>query len=379
MKYPYLTRLTWFALAIASFCTFVPSLNAQTSDAQATDSQSWTKTTESNTANTNPTRTTESHNQSAKGTVDKQTVERIGTDGHYEPYYDIEKESVQVNGTTTRTIERTFARDASGQRILTQVTEEEKQSLSGGGEKVVRTTSNASLDGRLQVAQREVTDTKKISPEVQEKNTTVFLSDGQGGMAPTMQVQEREKRSPDHTVQVQTSTLLPDGSGKWQVHERKERTVKEDGKDRTTEEQVSREDINGKLAPVSRTLGKESETAAGEKKSVTETYSPDVSGSADANLQLSQRVTTVKRPGTEGAKATEKRIEQRSLVDPAAGLQVTTKTLDTVQPNSSGARETTSIQVRDVSGDFTVVSFDTQKSDNVHAVDVEIAPQNKAK
>jgi hypothetical protein len=311
--------------------------------------------------------------------VDKQTVERMGTDGHYEPYYDIEKESVQVNGTTTRTIERTFARDASGQRILTQVTEEEKQSLSGGGEKVVRTTSNANLDGRLQVAQREVTNTKRISPEVQEKNTTVFLSDGQGGMSPTLQVQEREKRSPDHTVEVQTSTLLPDGSGKWQVHERKDRTVKEDGKDRTTEEQVSREDINGKLAPVSRTLGKESETAAGEKKSVIETYSPDVSGSADANLQLSQRVTTVKRPGSEGAKATEKRIEQRSLVNPAAGLQVTTKTLDTVQPSSSGARETTSIQVRDVSGDFTVVSFDTQKSDNVHAVDVEIAPQNKAK
>lgn len=379
MKYPYLTRLTWFTLAIASFWMFVPSLNAQASAAQATDSQSWTKTTESNTANTNPTRTTESHNQSAKGTVDKQTVERLGTDGHYEPYYDIEKESVQVNGTTTRTIERTFARDASGQRILTQVTEEEKQSLSGGGEKVVRTTSNANLDGRLQVAQREVTDTKKISPEVQEKNTTIFLSDGQGGMAPTMQVHEREKHSPDHTVEVQTSTLLPDGSGKWQVHERKERTVKEDGKDRTTEEQVSREDINGKLAPVSRTLGKESETAAGEKKSVIETYSPDVSGSADANLQLSQRVTVVKRPGSEGAKATEKRIEQRSLVDPAAGLQVTTKTLDTVQPSSSGARETTSIQVRDVSGDFTVVSFDTQKSDNVHAVDVEIAPQNKAK
>jgi len=311
--------------------------------------------------------------------VDHQTVERLGADGHYEPYYEVEKESVQVNGTTTRTIERTFARDASGQKILTRVTQEEKQSLPAGGEKVVRTTSNADLDGHLQVAQREVTDTKRINSELQEKNTTVFLSDGQGGMAPSVQIQQREKRSADHTVEVQTSTLLPDGSGKWQVHERKESTIKEDGKERITEEQVLRPGDDGKLAPLSRTLGKESETVAGEKKNVVEIYSPEVSGSTDGNLQLSQRVTVVKRAVSDGAQTTEKRVEQRNMVNPAAGLEVTTKTLDTVQPGSSGTRETTSIEARDVSGSFTVVSFDTQKSDNVHAIDVDMAPQNKAK
>ncbi len=380
MQRPPLIKLAWFTAAILLFCMFIPCVGAQTSDTQASEPQSWTKTTESNTANTNPTRTTESFQKSANGTVDHQTIERLGADGHYEPYYDVERESVQLNGTTTRTIERTFARDASGQRILTRVTQEEKQSLPDGGEKVVRTMSNADLDGHLQVAQREVTNTKKINPELQEKNTTVFLSDGHGGMAPSMQIQQREKHSSDHTVEVQTSTLLPDGSGNWQVHERKESTIKEEGKERTTEEQVLQAGDDGKLATVSRTLDKESEPAAGAKKSIIETYSPDVSGSApDGNLQLSQRVTVVKRAGSDGAQTTEKRIEQRSLADPAAGLQVTTKTLDTVQPGSSGTRETTSIEARDVSGDFIIVSFDTQKSDNVHAVDVEIAPQNKAK
>lgn len=375
-----LNKLTWFTAAIISFCIFVPSLRAQTSGDQASEAQSWTTTTESHTANTNPTRTKESHRQSATGTVDKQSVERLGADGHYEPYYDIEKESVQVNGTTLRTIERTFARDGSGQKILTQVTEEEKQSLPAGGEKVVRTTSNADLDGHLQVAQREVTNTRKISPDVQEKNTTVFLSDGQGGMAASLQIQQREKRSADHTVEVQTSTLLPDGSGNWQVRERKESTIKENGKERTTEEQVLRPGADGKLAPVSRTLGKESETAAGETKNTIETYSTDISGSApDGNSHLSQRVTVVKRAGSDGAQATEKRIEQLNPVDPGAGLQVTTKTLDTAQPGPSGTRETRTIEARDVSGSFTVVSFDTQKSDNVHAIDVDLAPQNKAK
>ncbi len=380
MQSPPLISLAWFTVAILLFCTFIPSLGAQTSDAQTSESQSWTKTTESHTANTNPTRTTESHQKSANGTVDHQTVERLGFEGHYEPYYDIEKESVQVNGTTTRTIERTFARDASGQKILTRVTEEEKRSLPAGGEKVVRTTSNADLDGRLQVARREVTDTKRVNPEVQEKNTTVFLSDGQGGMAPTMQIEQREKHSADHTVEVQTSTLLPDGSGKWQVYERKEGTTKEDGKERTTEQQLSRQDAEGKLEPVSRTLGKESENAAGEKKNTVETYSADIPGVApDGNLRLSQRITVVKRAASDGAQTTETRMEQLNGGDPTAGLQVTTKTLDSVKSGSSGTQETTRIEARDVSGDFTVVSFDTQQSDNVHAINVEIAPQNKEK
>jgi hypothetical protein len=380
MQCPSLIKLASFTAAILLVSTFTPFLAGQTSDAQAGEPQSWTKTSESQTENMNPTRTTESHHKSANQTVDSQTVERLGADGHYEAFYDIEKESVQVNGTTTRTIERTFARDASGQRILTRVTQEEKQTLPAGGEKITRTTSNADLNGHLQVAQREVTDTKKISPELQEKNTTVFLSDGQGGMAPSVQIQQREKRSANHTVEVQTSTLLPDGNGKWQVNERKESTIKDNGKDRTTDEQVSREDINGKLTPTSRTLSQESETAAGEKRNVVETYSTDVTGSApEGKLPLDQRVTVIKQAGSDGAQKTERRVEQRNLVQPDSGLQVTSQTLDTVKPGSPGIGEATKIEARDVNGNLTVVSFDTQKADNVHAIDVDIAPQNQPK
>jgi hypothetical protein len=195
--------------------------------------------------------------------VDSQSFERLGPDGHYEPFYDIEKESVQVNDTTIRTVERTFNRDGNGQRVLTQVTEEEKQRLPSGGEKVVRTTSDADLDGHLRFVQREVADTQKPSPDGQEKKTTIFLSDGMGGMVPSMQFLEHEKHNSDHTVEVQKSTLLPDGAGNWQVNERKESTIKEDGKDRTTEERVLRLGADDKLSLDSHTLGKESETTAG--------------------------------------------------------------------------------------------------------------------
>lgn len=64
------------------------------------------------------------------------------------------------------------------------------------------------------------------------------------------------------------------------------------------------------------------------------------------------------------------------MVDPAAGVRLTTQTLGTVQAGASGARATNSIEARDVSGSFAVVSFDTEKSDNVHAIDVDLTPQN---
>jgi len=379
MKFRNLINLILFSLSVILLHFACPSLYAQTSTDQPSDTnQSWTATTESQTADANPTRTTESHKQSGNRTVDSQHVERRGPDGRYERYFDIEKETVQVSPTTTKTITRSFGRDADGQKLLTQVTEEERQSLPGGSEKVVRVTSNADLDGRLQIVQREVADTKKISPDVQETKTMVFSSDGSGGLAPSMQVKERQKTGSDHTVSIQKSTLLLDGAGNWQVNEVKESTVKENGNERTVDESVSKLDPDGKLVVVSSTQGKESQPTAGEKKSTIETYSTDAPGSTrDGKLHLSQRVTTVNRSGSGGGKQTEQKVEQINPGDPNAGLHVSIQTLDNAQPGPSGTRETRTIQVRDAAGSFDVVSVDTTKSDKSHSVTVDISPQEK--
>jgi hypothetical protein len=312
--------------------------------------------------------------------VDSQNVERLGPNGHYEPYFETEKESVQVTPTTTRTVERTFGRDGSGQKILTQVTEEERQSLPGGNEKSVRITSNSDLEGRLQVVRREIAETKKTSPDVQETKTTVFLSDGSGGLVPSMQIQERQKTSSDRTVNLQKSTLLLDGAGNWQVNELKESTIKENGKERTTDERISKPGSDGKLGVVSSSLSKESETASGEKRNTVETYSTDIPGSTpDGKLHLSQRVTTVNRSRADGGKQTEQQIEQPNPGDPNAGLGVTIKTVDIAQPGPAGIRETRTIQVPDSTGSFGVVSVDNTKSDKRQPVTVDISSPDKPK
>lgn len=367
-------------LAIGAYFCFGLALWGQTSDSQTADgNKSWTSTTESQSYNVNPTRATESHTQNGNRTVDKQSMQRRGSDGHFEPFRDIEKESLQVNADTVRTVTRTFGW-ANGARTLIQVTEEERQGLAGGDSKVVRATSNPDLNGNLQLVQREIEETKKTGANAEETKTTVMRPSVNGGLAPAMQVQDRRNRGANDTVESQKTTLFPDGSGNWQVSEVRQATTRQEGQNRSSEERVSRPDSEGKLGEVSRSVSKESEGALGEKRNTLETYSLDVPGSArDGSLHLIERATTTQHTSSTGEQTTEQQVEQSKPGDPSAGLRITTLTTDTVRPGSSGAQATRTVQVLDANGGFGVVSVDITKSDDVHAIQVQIAPSQKPK
>jgi hypothetical protein len=355
---------------------------AQASDSQTSDaSKSWSATSELHGAgNVNPTRTAESHTEVGGRTVDKQAIERIGPDGRYEPYLDIEKESVKVDANTVRVIERTFGRDSNGQRVLTQVTEEERRTSRDGDMKSVRTTSNPDANGSLQVVQREIQETRKTGPGAEDTKTTVFTPNINGGLAATMQIQEHQKRSDDHTIEVRKSTFLPDGNGSWQIGEVKEGVINDNGKQRSQEEQVLRPDSEGKLSAIAWTLSKESESGRGEKRTTVDTYSIDIPGSTrDGNLHLEQRVTTLQRANADGGQSTEKQVERRNPGDPAAGLRVTTEAIDIVRPGTDGATTTQTIRSLDANGDLGIVSVDMGRTDKTPTVQVDIAAPDKLK
>src|SRR5215469_5692628 len=125
------SRFTFVATSV--FVCFGVALWAQTPAPQPSDSdQSWTITRESHIENVLSRRTVESHLQNRNRIVDKQSVEWRGFDRHFEPYQDIETETLQVNATTVKTITQIFGRDGGGAKALVLTTEEERQSLPGG-------------------------------------------------------------------------------------------------------------------------------------------------------------------------------------------------------------------------------------------------------
>jgi hypothetical protein len=343
---------------------------------QSSTDQSWTATTETTVANSNPSRTTENCSKSRNRTVDKQRVEVLGLDGHYRPDSETETEIVRVND-TTRTVVREYGWDGNGRRTLSQVTEEEARSAASGDGQTVRTTSSSDVNGNLQVVKREIADTKKTSPDAQETKTKVYLADGNGGFNMAVQTQEVQKRSDDNKVEVKKTMLLPDGNGNWKVGEVKEKTIKDDGKKRTTEERVWRPDYEGRLSECSRTVGEETENSAGERTSIVETYSRDVPGSAeDGSMHQTQRVTTLQKRESNG-ETTEQQVEQPNPGNPSDGPQVTAKTKYTVRYAASGSEKTKTIQVRDGNGAFQVFSVETRKSEQVPPTQVRTAPSDK--
>jgi hypothetical protein len=366
-------------LAVGAFLCSALTLWAQTSDSQSGDtSKSYTVTSESEGGSLNPTRTLTSHTQSGNRTVDNQSLQRRGDNGDFVPYQDIEKTTVQVNATTVRTTTRTFGHGSDGAKTLVQVTEEEARTTPGGGSNIMRTTSNPNVNGGLQVVQREIEETKKIGKDVEETRKTVMLPSINGDLAPSMKTEERREQTSKNTVVSQKTTLLADGAGKWQVGEVKQTTTRQDGNESTTEERVSRPDGEGKLAEISRTVKKDSESAPGEKRDTVDTYSVDVPGSTqDGHLHLVERTTTAQSTSRSGQQTTSQKVERPDPGDPDLGLRVSVVTNDTVRPGSSGARATQTIQLRDANGDFDVVNVDTSKSDNTHAVQVQIGPAAK--
>ncbi len=346
------------------------------SDASTGDTKrSWISSTQQQLpGNANPTRTSESHTEAGGRTVDSQSVERMGMYGQYEPYLDVQKETVKVDATTVRTVERTFGRDYDGRKTLVQVTEEEKRSLPGGEVKVVRTTSNPDANGGLQIVQRELQDTRQTSPNVQETKTTLLTPSSNGGLVASRQTQERQTKSGGNNVEFRKSTSLPDLNGNWQLSEVREGTVKDDGKDRTKEERVLRPGSDGHLSVVERTVGKEVQDARGEKRETVETYLTDLPG-GDGRLLLEQRVTSVHRKGEDGTQSTEVQTEQRNPAELSDSLRLTQKAIDIVRPGLGGTnRETQTIQSLDSNGNLGVVSVDTRKQDNASAIQIDIAP-----
>lgn len=330
----------------------------------------------------NPTRTTTTHTEVNGRIVEKTVVEARGPDGRYVPYSEVERESVRVNDTTVRNVERSYGRTPDGRRLLTQETQEVSRSFPDGGRQVTRTTSNPDGNGVLQVVQRALIDTKQVSPGVRETNTTLFSADGSGGLAATLQIREHERQTDPNNLEFTKSTSLSDGAGHWTLSEVREGATRQSaGGGSTKEERVLRPNADGKMAVAERIVSRQSAGGPGEQTGTTESYSTNVPGQAgDEGLRLVRRESTMQRVGTSGGRSTTRRLEQPNPGDPGTGLHLTQEAIDIVRPGANGVAQTQStIMTTDANGRMNAVWVDMGTSDKPAAVKPDTAPDKKAK
>lgn len=364
-------------LIMGGISCFALSSFAQTTDSATTGQpDSWTATTDSKSDNPYPTRLpvriTESHSQNGERTLDKRSVEIYGTDKHFEPYQDIERETRQVDASTVRTVTRTFSRDVNDKRALVQVTEEEKQIRPGDDSNIVRVTYNPDVNGKLQAVQREIVESKKIGEDSRETKTTVMLTNINGGLAPAFKTRELRRQVTNDTVETEKTTLLPDFNGKWEVSEIRQSVATPETDGRRIEEKVFRPDAEGKLSQISRVVSHEAAIPTGEKRSTVETYSIDVPGTTrDGKLHLVQRASTSSHSGESGGRAEEQRVEQLNPGDPDAGLRISIVVNGKAVPVESGEQSTVTIRGRDLNGGFDTVYVDMTTSDRTPTIQIQ--------
>jgi len=377
-------RLGRVLLMIGGLCCCGLSLAAQTSDFRTAEesTKSWRATTDLKSDDLLPeripVRIIESHSENGNRTLDKRSVEIRGTDGHFEPYQDIERETLTVDASTVKTTMRTFSWDVNGKKALVQVTEEEKHILPGDDSNIVRVTYNPDVNGRLQPVQREIAGTKKIGKDQEETNTTVMLPSANGGLAPVFKTRELRKRTANDTVETEKATWLSDINGKWQLSEIRHNIATQGAKDRSIEEKVSRPDAEGKLGQISRVVSHETESTSGDKRSVVETYSIDVPGTTrDGSLHLVERKTSTGSSSSTGERATEQKVEQINPGDPGSGLRLSVLVDGKIVPEASGEQSTVTIRARDSNDSFGIVSVDTTKADRIPTVQIQQTPVEK--
>ena len=369
----------WVLLTIGGLCCCALSLLAQTTDSTNQRNDSGTATTELKSDDLLPqripVRILESHSQNGNRTLDKRSVEIRGTDGHFEPYQDVERETLTVDAFTVKTTMHTFTRDVNGRKALVQVTEEEKQILPGDDSKIVRVTYNPDVNDRLQPVQREIVETKKIGNDQEETNTTVMLASINGGLAPAFKTRELSKRAANGAVETEKTTWIPDVNGKWQLSEIRQNIPTQEAKERKIEEKVFRLDAEGKLGQISRVVSQNSESPSGDKRSVVESYSIDVPGSTrDGSLYLVERKTSTSSPGQRG---TEQKVEQINPGDPVSGLRVSVLVDGKMVSGPSEEQSTVTIRARDSNGKFGIVSVDTTKGDRIPTIQIQQTPAEK--
>ena len=354
------------ATILSAACPIAPSLWAQNSQDSSNKQASSSTITEHHqlAGSVNPSRTKLTREETGNRIVERRSVETMGSFGQYQPYLDIEKETVKVNATTVHLVERSYGRDADGRKQLVQVKEEDSRTLPGGEVETVRTTSNPDLNGGLRMVQKEVEDTKSTGPNGRETKTSVLIPDVNGGLTESLRVERREIQGPDHTVQLQQSTLVRDGSGRWQVYEVRQEVVKQSGSGRSGEEKVLRPGTEGNMVVVQRTVRKESVDPNGDSHGSIETDSVDFPGVPyDGKLHPVERVTSTQHVAQDGRAFTETQVEQPNPGSLASGMRVTGRTFDVVQPGPAGtSQETRTVKWLDGGGNLSVVSVQVGNS-----------------
>ncbi len=326
-------------------------MQAQVRQVTTTESRDFTY------AGSPPTRVVVTQSKQDGRTVETRVVqEPSSTSGYatlsgWDTLIETEEETTRPDPNTTTVVQRRYSRDVNGNRRLVGVTQEQRTTAGSGRETVVRTTSRADTNERLQVIEREVQQTLPTSDDTRQTSSTITRYGADG--SPFVQRSQQSEQRKGDVVEQQTTIFAPDGNGNFVPVSRTESTTTKTASGQKKDERIYRDTGLGKMTVVQREVGSESKDALG-AHSVTQKYSA-FSSDPGGDPVLIEQASTSRQTASDGSSQSKQQIERIDFGNPTLGLQLATSITETSQPTRNGETKHQIVRRADGNGALPVV------------------------
>ncbi len=258
-----------------------------------------------------------------------------------------ESEVTRPAANSMRTTRRMYSRSVNGERQLVAIEVEDVRTTAGDGLSATRTVSRRDANGGMRVAEKEVQEMVPTGAGTFRTQATTMYSTGNDNLTASKQVVQTEKKRADGVVDIERTQMLPGGNGGWATAERRVSSTREANNEIITQEEVYRQDANGKFALSQKGASREYKDSQGRINQDKETYTSSLAGS----LELSARSSIVRTTYADGTVETAQTLLQRSPAAPSEGLKLAQKIQEILRaPDANTTERETEVLAPDPNG-----------------------------
>jgi hypothetical protein len=231
---------------------------------------------------------------------------------------DIETEIERQSANSMRITRRVYDRGTLAGRKLVEVVVENVSAGAGGVISATRTVSKLDVNGRMQIARKDSQETVPAGPEEFRTRTSSMVSRGSDALVKVEEIVQIEKKKGEGAFEFSRSRMLADVNGAWTTSEQRTGSVRETTGQVSSQEDVYRQGINGKMTLERRESSREYKDNTGRVVKDVDVYRPDSTG----GLQLDSRMNIALAVNPDGSEQTVQSLYQKNAVSPSEGMRL---------------------------------------------------------
>jgi hypothetical protein len=272
--------------------------------------------------------------ESGAGEIVVETAQSPDADGRMASFQEAITETVREGPNDLRTRRDVFRFDRQDRkRRLWEKSEARQTVVSDSVTRTVQDTWSSDVNGHLNLAYRQVQETRSLRPNAYRRDTTVLTPGIGGALEESERTEYSEREITPTVVQYESVHLTRDVNGRWRATEIRSGQLRDTGTLELGEETLQRSGgLVGKLVDTEKTVTRRLQSN-GREQVIIETHERDHDGvvRASSPRTLRQRIRRTTTPTADGGRETVEDIEGRNPVALSDPLRLRRRTVESVR------------------------------------------------